>query len=228
MLAVEHRLASQEIKAAYPEIGDDVKVLGLRSGDTLKITVACAFVCRQVRDLTDYFEKKERVRALARTAAAEAAGGNIEVDVNTADGDTAESIYLTVTGLSADAGYDGAGRPRQPCQWSYHAVSADEPRGRCGQESGHAHGKALQPARRSHGARAGTRDIGRRRSVLLSASSTRRNWTSTIWGSLTGKPIRLPRVRSRSTHPPSHRWCVPRVLATLPPKRRTRSTPASA
>ena len=107
MLAVEHRLASQEIKAAYPEIGDDVKVLGLRSGDTLKITVACAFVCRQVRDLTDYFEKKERVRALGRTAAAEAAGGNIEVDVNTADGDTAESIYLTVTGLSAEAGYDG-------------------------------------------------------------------------------------------------------------------------
>ena len=107
VLAVERRLGSQDIKGAYPEIGDDVKVLGLRSADTLKITVACALVGRHVRDLADYFEKKERVRALARTAALEAAGGNVEIDVNTADGDTAESIYLTVTGLSAEAGDDG-------------------------------------------------------------------------------------------------------------------------
>jgi S-adenosylmethionine synthetase len=107
VLAVERRLGSQEVKNAYPEIGDDVKVLGLRSGDTLTITLACAFVGRHVRNLGDYFEKKERVRALARTAAVEAAGGNVEVDVNTADGDTAESIYLTVTGFSAEAGDDG-------------------------------------------------------------------------------------------------------------------------
>lgn len=107
VLAVERRLASQEIKRAYPEIGDDVKVLGLRSRDTLNITVACAFVGRYVRDLADYFEKKERVRMLARAAAVEAAGENAEVGVNTADGDTAESIYLTVTGLSAEAGDDG-------------------------------------------------------------------------------------------------------------------------
>jgi S-adenosylmethionine synthetase len=107
VLAVERRLASQEIKRAHPEIGDDVKVLGLRSGNTLKITVACAFVGRYVRDLADYFEKKECVRVLARTAAMETAGGIVEVDVNTADGDTAESIYLTVTGLSAEAGDDG-------------------------------------------------------------------------------------------------------------------------
>jgi len=107
VLAVEHRLASQEIKHVYPEIGDDVKVLGLRCGDTLKITVACAFVGRYVRDLADYFEKKECVRVLARTAAVEAAGGKVEVDVNAADGDTAGSIYLTVTGLSAEAGDDG-------------------------------------------------------------------------------------------------------------------------
>jgi S-adenosylmethionine synthetase len=107
VLAIERHLASEEIRRAHPEIGDDVKVFGLREGEMLKITVACAFVARHVRDLVDYRAKKERVRALVKAAAAQAAHGSVEVDVNTADGDTADSIYLTVTGLSAEAGDDG-------------------------------------------------------------------------------------------------------------------------
>jgi S-adenosylmethionine synthetase len=76
-----------------------VKVLGLRSGERIELTLACAFVGRHVRDLAEYFAKKERLRA------ALAAEG--EVTLNAADGDTADSIYLTVTGLSAEAGDDG-------------------------------------------------------------------------------------------------------------------------
>jgi S-adenosylmethionine synthetase len=107
VLAVERYLASEEIKRAHPEIGDDVKVFGLRDGGMVKITVACAFVARHVRDLAEYRAKKERVRALVKAAAAEAAGCSVEVAVNTGDGDTADSIYMTVTGLSAEAGDDG-------------------------------------------------------------------------------------------------------------------------
>ena len=107
VLAVERRLAARETKSEFPEIGDDVKVLGVRSDERLELTVACAFVGRHVRDLGDYFAKKERVRQLAAAAAREAAGGEVEVEVNAADGDTAQSVYLTVTGLSAEAGDDG-------------------------------------------------------------------------------------------------------------------------
>ena len=103
VLGVERALAT----AGYPELGEDVKVLGLRSGERIDLTVACAFVGRHVRDLADYVAKKERVRQLARTAAREACGGEVDVAVNAADGDTADSIYLTVTGLSAEAGDDG-------------------------------------------------------------------------------------------------------------------------
>jgi S-adenosylmethionine synthetase len=103
VLAVEHALAT----AGYPELGEDVKVLGLRSEERIDLTVACAFVGRHVRDLPDYLEKKERVRRLAVAAAREAAGGEIEVVLNAADGETADSVYLTVTGLSAEAGDDG-------------------------------------------------------------------------------------------------------------------------
>lgn len=101
VLALEQRLGAAQTQAAHPEIGEDVKVLGVRSGARLELTVACAFVGRHVSDLPDYFAKKERVRSLA-AAAAEG-----EVELNAADGETADSVYLTVTGLSAEAGDDG-------------------------------------------------------------------------------------------------------------------------
>lgn len=107
VLAVGRRLAATPTHAAHPEIGDDIKILGARSGERLELIVACALVGRHVRDLADYLDKKEAVRGLALAAAREVAGGDVEVAVNAADGDTADSIYLTVTGLSAEAGDDG-------------------------------------------------------------------------------------------------------------------------
>ena len=103
VLAVERRLNSQEVKAAQPEIGEDIKVMGTRSGRDIVLTVACALVGRYIADMEDYRAKKLRVSEIASAAA----GGRARVEVNAADGDTADSIYLTVTGLSAEAGDDG-------------------------------------------------------------------------------------------------------------------------
>jgi S-adenosylmethionine synthetase len=105
VLAAERSLVAAH--PAHPEIGDDIKVLGVRSGARFELTLACAFVGRHIADLADYFAKKEGVRALAAAAVREAAGGEVEVQVNAADGDSADSVYLTVTGLSAEAGDDG-------------------------------------------------------------------------------------------------------------------------
>lgn len=105
VLAVERNLGATQ--PAHPEIGEDIKVLGVRDAERFELTLACAFVGRHVADLGDYFAKKARVRLLAAAAAREAAGGEVEVQVNAADGDSADSVYLTVTGLSAEAGDDG-------------------------------------------------------------------------------------------------------------------------
>jgi S-adenosylmethionine synthetase len=91
----------------HPEVGEDIKVLGVRRGQALKLIIASAFVARHVHDMADYLAKKENVRSLAKAAAHEAAGTDIEVEVNAADGDTEDSVYLTVTGVSAEAGDDG-------------------------------------------------------------------------------------------------------------------------
>jgi len=108
VLAVERRLNGPATRAAHPEVGPDVKVMGMRAGDAMRLTVACALVGRHLRDLADYFAAKARVRALAVGAAREVAGAaDVEVAVNTADGETAESVYLTVTGTSAEGGDDG-------------------------------------------------------------------------------------------------------------------------
>jgi S-adenosylmethionine synthetase len=79
----------------------------VRSGERIELIAACAFVGRHVRDLGDYVARKERVRQLAAAAAREACGGDAELALNAADGDSADSIYLTMTGLSAEAGDDG-------------------------------------------------------------------------------------------------------------------------
>ncbi len=109
--AVEARLNSSELKATCPEVGEDVKVLGIRRRDRISLTVACAFLGRFVTDVGDYTVKKERVRATALEAARRVTARDVSVEVNTADDLAAGKVYITVTGTSAEAGDDGqAGR----------------------------------------------------------------------------------------------------------------------
>jgi S-adenosylmethionine synthetase len=107
VLAVEGRLNGQQVKLAHPEIGADIKVMGSRRGSEIAVTVACALVGRHVADLADYRAKRERVRQLALDAAMGVSPSAIDVQVNTGDGDTADSVYITVSGLSAESGDDG-------------------------------------------------------------------------------------------------------------------------
>ena len=110
VLAVEGCLNAADLKTSRPEIGEDVKVMGVRRGDELDLTVACAFVDRFVPDRDAYLAGRERVAALARQAAREG-GIDARVRVNAGDDPDGDSFYLTVTGTSAEAGDDGqAGR----------------------------------------------------------------------------------------------------------------------
>jgi S-adenosylmethionine synthetase len=111
VLAVERRLNSREVKAEAPELGEDIKVLGLRADRRTRLTVACAFVDARVPDRDAYLQGKARAARLAREVAQSTLGGEIEVEVNAADAPEHDQLYLTVTGTSAEAGDDGeAGR----------------------------------------------------------------------------------------------------------------------
>ncbi len=107
VLRVERHLNSAAARSACPAIGEDIKVMGMRTGETFRFTVACAFIAAHVPDMAAYQAHKARVRALALDAARTVSRAPVEVTVNAADGATEDSIYLTVTGTSAEAGDDG-------------------------------------------------------------------------------------------------------------------------
>ena len=92
---------------AVPERGEDVKVMGVRVGTQSSLTVACAFVGGHLPDLDAYLAARSRAAGDVRAAATEVLGAEPAVDVNTADDPAAGSVYLTVTGTSAEAGDDG-------------------------------------------------------------------------------------------------------------------------
>jgi S-adenosylmethionine synthetase len=102
----------RELNGAYavdnPELGPDVKVMGKREDGRIDITVAAAMIDAHVPDLDAYDDAVERVRAFVGDTAARLTDREIHVDVNTADDYDEGSIYLTVTGTSAEMGDDGS------------------------------------------------------------------------------------------------------------------------
>ena len=111
VLRVEEHLNSPPVKAAHPEIGEDIKIMGVRKAGTMYLTISCAFVDRFVAGMHDYCAAKARVAEIAKKTGSRLTGRQIVVTVNAADDIAAGSVFLTVTGTSAEAGDDGeAGR----------------------------------------------------------------------------------------------------------------------
>ncbi|WP_456341546.1 methionine adenosyltransferase [Thermovibrio sp.] len=104
---IEKRLNDKELKKVHPEIGEDVKVMGVRVGEKITITIACAFVDRFVKDVDDYAQKRENVRKIAYEVARKFTDREVEIEINTGDDLESGNVYITVTGTSAEAGDDG-------------------------------------------------------------------------------------------------------------------------
>ncbi|MDD4254995.1 MAG: methionine adenosyltransferase [Methanofollis sp.] len=91
-----------------PAIGTDVKVMGLRDGDAITLTLAVAMVDRYLADIGEYVETVERLKETITEIAPRFTTRKVHVDVNTADDLTAGSVFLTVNGTSAEMGDDGS------------------------------------------------------------------------------------------------------------------------
>jgi len=104
----ERLLNSREFKEHTPEVGEDIKVMGLRRGRKIEITIAAATISSLVKDVDHYLAVKDAVReAVLNLAAKIAPDYDVEVYVNTADRPEKGIVYLTVTGTSAEHGDDG-------------------------------------------------------------------------------------------------------------------------
>jgi S-adenosylmethionine synthetase len=103
----EKLLNSEEIKNKHPEVGEDIKVMGVRIKDKIRITVSAAFVDKYVKNINQYKEQKEAITNLVLENARKYTDKNVNVFVNTADDIENESVYITVTGTSSEQGDDG-------------------------------------------------------------------------------------------------------------------------
>lgn len=103
----ERRL-NDEYTTHNPEIGQDIKVMGKRVDDHVEVTVAAATVDSYIEGVEAYRDAVGGVREFVTDLARTHTDREVSVHVNTADNVEEESLYLTVTGTSAEHGDDGS------------------------------------------------------------------------------------------------------------------------
>jgi len=106
VLSIEKLLNSSVFKRKYPEVGEDIKVMGLRRKRNLQLTVAAAMVSGKVPDASHYASVISDVEGEIERLTS---GVELEADVrmNAGDDPRRGTYYLTVTGTSAEQGDDG-------------------------------------------------------------------------------------------------------------------------
>ncbi len=92
----------------FPAIGEDIKVMGMRHGDAINLTIACAMVDRHVSNLKGYTDTKREIVEHLVEHARQFTARKITAQMNVADNIEEGSVYITVTGTSAEMGDDGA------------------------------------------------------------------------------------------------------------------------
>jgi len=103
----ERFVNSPYMRKRLPEVGEDVKVMGLRSGREIKLTLAVAMVSKLIPDLDHYISVKEQLKKELEDFVARKSDLPVEIYLNNADRPDLGVVYITVTGTSAEMGDDG-------------------------------------------------------------------------------------------------------------------------
>ena len=108
VLETEKLLNSPQFKKEWPAVGEDIKVMGLRKGDEIDLTIAAAIVDSEVANPKEYLETKEGIYNAVKELIEQHTDRKVNIFVNTADDPEKDIYYITVTGTSAEAGDDGS------------------------------------------------------------------------------------------------------------------------
>lgn len=117
---VEQFLNSRSFKKEFPDTGEDVKVLAVRRGKDLSLTVAMPFLAPLIHNESEYFQRKVLVeRALMNFVTRKSGTGfspHVFLNVLDRPGAGEAGAYLTLLGTSAEAGDSGeVGRGNRVC-----------------------------------------------------------------------------------------------------------------
>ena len=115
VLDLEHHLNGQAFKTQFPETGEDVKVMAVRRGEALDLTVAMPLLAPYVSTEKDYFRRKEAIHAeISRFVSILPGERDVHLFFNALDrpGQGPQGTYLSLLGTSAedaDSGQVGRG-----------------------------------------------------------------------------------------------------------------------
>src|SRR5664280_287310 len=111
VMATEELLNSKNFKKKYPQVGEDIKVMGLRENSKIILTTAVAMVSKYVDGIDTYLNVKDEIQDIITDLALKKTEREVETFINTGDDNSCKSekgYYLTVTGTSAEMGDDGS------------------------------------------------------------------------------------------------------------------------
>ncbi|HET8721318.1 MAG TPA: methionine adenosyltransferase [Nitrospira sp.] len=117
---IEQFLNSSAFKREFPDSGTDVKVLAVRMGKEVNVTVAMPFLSPYVRKESEYFARKSQAASALKAFVKRKMGTGLfpQVFLNALDrrGLGQAGTYLTLLGTSAEAGDSGeVGRGNRVC-----------------------------------------------------------------------------------------------------------------
>jgi len=111
VLDTEQYANSAAFKALFPETGEDVKVMGVRSGRSLELTMAMPLLDSHLANDREYFLRKERIHAaiLAQVQSRLHSLNDVSLMLNATDepGRGFAGIYASVLGISAESADSG-------------------------------------------------------------------------------------------------------------------------
>ncbi|MFP4045542.1 MAG: methionine adenosyltransferase [Candidatus Aenigmatarchaeota archaeon] len=108
VLKTDDYINSGDFRGAFPELGQDVKIMANRVEDRVDVTVAGAFLARKTENLEQYRRTKERMKEELENYIQSRTDREASLFLNTADDYDNSVVYLTMTGTSAEAGDDGS------------------------------------------------------------------------------------------------------------------------
>ena len=110
VLGLERYLNSRRFKDRFPETGEDIKVMGLRTGKDLDLTVAMPLISRFIKSEAEYFRKKNMaLKDMQRFLRQYRSFQRIGVNLNALDEKDRGlgGIYMTLLGTSAESADSG-------------------------------------------------------------------------------------------------------------------------
>src|SRR5271157_5293520 len=97
-----------DLKSRIPGIGEDMKVMGLRDGEDITLTICSGMIGKYIDDLNSYISITEEMKNYVGELATRYTERDVKVFINAGDDLKKSSVFLTVTGTSAEMGDDGS------------------------------------------------------------------------------------------------------------------------